>query len=131
MVVAINPGTASATLPVFVSGGKALTQVTPYVTSATEDLAAHPVITVTSAKLHRHARRSGTVTTFKRATRPRPDLPEPGWIIGESPCVFSHSTPSTLVIGLVVAGCGQGLGVTAGPANCAYGERHLGKRRHG
>jgi glucuronoarabinoxylan endo-1,4-beta-xylanase len=49
VVVAINPGTAAVTLPVFVSGGKALTQVTPYVTSASDDLAAQPVIAVTGA----------------------------------------------------------------------------------
>ena len=58
VVVAINPGVAAATLPVFVDGGKALTQVTPYVTSATQNLAAEPVIAVTNANFYRHARRS-------------------------------------------------------------------------
>jgi glucuronoarabinoxylan endo-1,4-beta-xylanase len=63
VVVAINPGTAAATLPVFVSGGKALTQVTPYVTSATENLAAQPVIAVTNANFTATLG-AQTVTTF-------------------------------------------------------------------
>ena len=48
VVVAINPGTGTATLPIFVDGGKTLTQVTPYVTSANDNLAAQPVIAVTN-----------------------------------------------------------------------------------
>jgi glucuronoarabinoxylan endo-1,4-beta-xylanase len=63
VVVAINPGTAAATLPVFVSGGKALTQVTPYVTSATDNLAAQPVIAVTNANFTATLA-AQTVTTF-------------------------------------------------------------------
>ena len=63
VVVAINPGTTAATLPVFVSGGKALIQVTPYVTSATENLAAQPVIAVTNANFTATLG-AQTVTTF-------------------------------------------------------------------
>jgi glucuronoarabinoxylan endo-1,4-beta-xylanase len=63
VVVAINLGTAAATLPVFVSGGKALTQVTPYVTSATDNLAAQPVIAVTNANFTATLA-AQTVTTF-------------------------------------------------------------------
>ncbi len=63
VVVAINPGNGSATLPVFVSGGKALTQVTPYVTSANDDLAAQPAIAVTSANFTATLG-AQTVTTF-------------------------------------------------------------------
>jgi glucuronoarabinoxylan endo-1,4-beta-xylanase len=63
VVVAINPGTADATLPVFVSGGKALTQVTPYVTSATENLAAQPAIAVMNATFTATLG-AQTVTTF-------------------------------------------------------------------
>jgi O-glycosyl hydrolase len=63
VVVAINPGTAPVTLPVFFSGAKAPTHVTPYVTSATDNLAAKATIPVTcsafSATLD-----AQTVTTF-------------------------------------------------------------------
>jgi glucuronoarabinoxylan endo-1,4-beta-xylanase len=63
VVVAINPGTAAATLPIFVSGGKTLTQVTPYVTSATENLAAQAAIAVTNANFTATLA-AQTVTTF-------------------------------------------------------------------
>jgi O-glycosyl hydrolase len=63
VIVAINPGMASATLPVFVSGGKALTQVTPYVTSAADNLAAQPAIAVTNANFTATLG-AQTVTTF-------------------------------------------------------------------
>jgi O-glycosyl hydrolase len=46
-----------------VSGGKALIQVTPYVTSATENLAAQPVIAVTNANFTATLG-AQTVTTF-------------------------------------------------------------------
>jgi glucuronoarabinoxylan endo-1,4-beta-xylanase len=63
VVVAINPGMASAMLPVFVSGGKTLTKVTPYVTSATQNLAALPTIAVTNDNFTATLD-AQTVTTF-------------------------------------------------------------------
>jgi glucuronoarabinoxylan endo-1,4-beta-xylanase len=50
VVVAINNNTGGNTsVPVFLSGGQAVTQMTPYVTSATETLTAETVVTVTNS----------------------------------------------------------------------------------
>ena len=64
VVVAINPSTTgTATLPVFVSGGRALTQVTPWVTSDTDNLAAKTPIPVTASSFTATLA-AQTVTTF-------------------------------------------------------------------
>lgn len=49
VVVAINENTSATPLPVFLSGGASITQVTPYETSATDNLTAGTPITVTAS----------------------------------------------------------------------------------
>jgi glucuronoarabinoxylan endo-1,4-beta-xylanase len=62
VVVAINPNTGSTTLPVYLSGSS-VAQVTPYVTSASQNLAAGTAIAVSGSSFS--ASLAGqTVTTF-------------------------------------------------------------------
>jgi O-glycosyl hydrolase len=63
VIVAVNEGTNSATVPIFLSGGSAITQVTPYETSASDNLMALPVITVTSSNFSASLD-AQSVTTF-------------------------------------------------------------------
>lgn len=62
-VVAINTNTSSTTVPFFVAGTQWPAQVTPWVTSDSENLGSHPAITVTGANFS--ATLGGqSVTTF-------------------------------------------------------------------
>jgi glucuronoarabinoxylan endo-1,4-beta-xylanase len=63
VVVAINKGTASATVPITISGGTAPSSVTPWVTSADDNLVAKTAITV-SGGIFTATLASKTVTTF-------------------------------------------------------------------
>jgi glucuronoarabinoxylan endo-1,4-beta-xylanase len=47
VVVAINKGTAQATVPITIAGGTAPASMTPHVTSATDNLVAKTAVTVT------------------------------------------------------------------------------------
>jgi glucuronoarabinoxylan endo-1,4-beta-xylanase len=63
VVVAINAGTASASVPISIAGGTAPGQVTPWVTSATDNLASRTALAVSGASFT--ATLAGkTVTTF-------------------------------------------------------------------
>jgi len=63
VVVAINRGTAQATVPITIAGGTAPASMTPHVTSSADNLAAKPAVTVTAGVLT--AALAGTsVTTF-------------------------------------------------------------------
>lgn len=63
VVVAINNTNATASVPVFLSGGQALLQVTPYETSATDTLTALTALTVTNSSFTA-ALDAQSVTTF-------------------------------------------------------------------
>jgi len=63
VVVAIHKGSAATNVPIAISGGTAPTQLTPWVTSATENLKAGAAIPVTSGSFMA-ALGSKTVTTF-------------------------------------------------------------------
>jgi glucuronoarabinoxylan endo-1,4-beta-xylanase len=63
VVVAINKGTGTATVPITISGGTAPATLTPWVTSATDNLVAQPVVTV-SGGTFTATLASKTVTTF-------------------------------------------------------------------
>jgi len=63
VVVAINKGTAAATVPIAISGGTAPASCTPNVTSATDDLKAGTAVTVTDGILNASLA-AATVTTF-------------------------------------------------------------------
>jgi len=63
VVVAINKGSADATVPISFSGGTAPASCTPNVTSATDNLAAKPAVTVTGGVLSA-ALPTMTVTSF-------------------------------------------------------------------
>jgi glucuronoarabinoxylan endo-1,4-beta-xylanase len=63
VVVAINKGTGSATVPIFIAGGTAPASLTPWVTSASDNLASKTVVTV-SGGAFTATLASKTVTTF-------------------------------------------------------------------
>ena len=63
VIVAINKGAASATLPITISGGAAPAKLTPWVTTATDDLAIRPDVSVTGG-LFTITLASKGVTTF-------------------------------------------------------------------
>jgi len=63
VVVAINKGTAAATVPISISGGTAPASMTPWVTSAGDNLAAKTAITI-SAGSFTASLGATTVTTF-------------------------------------------------------------------
>jgi glucuronoarabinoxylan endo-1,4-beta-xylanase len=63
VVVAINRGTASATVPISMTGGTAPATLTPWVTSASDDLASKTAIAVSGGSFMATLA-SKTVTTF-------------------------------------------------------------------
>jgi glucuronoarabinoxylan endo-1,4-beta-xylanase len=63
VVVAINKGTVSATVPITIAGGTAPTSLTPWVTSATDDCKSGAAVTVTGGILTATLA-AMTVTTF-------------------------------------------------------------------
>ena len=63
VVVAINNGTTSVTVPISISGGTAPASLTPWVTSATDNLASKTAVTVTGGSFTATLA-SKTVTTF-------------------------------------------------------------------
>jgi glucuronoarabinoxylan endo-1,4-beta-xylanase len=63
VIVAINKGTADASVPIAITGGTAPTSCTPYVTSASDNLAAKTAVSVTGGTLTA-ALTASTVTTF-------------------------------------------------------------------
>jgi glucuronoarabinoxylan endo-1,4-beta-xylanase len=63
VVVAINKGAAAATVPIGISGGTAPASLTPYVTSATENIKAGTAVPVTGGSFMA-ALPSKTITTF-------------------------------------------------------------------
>ena len=62
-VVAINQGTASVSVPISISGGTAPASLTPWVTSATDNLASKAAVTVSGGSFTA-ALAAKTVTTF-------------------------------------------------------------------
>ncbi len=63
VVVAINKGSASASLPIAIAGGAAPASLTPWVTTATDNLAQKPAVPVSGGSFTA-ALASKTVTTF-------------------------------------------------------------------
>ncbi len=63
VVVAINNNDATSSVPVFLSGGQAVTQMTPYETSASDTLTAQTVVPVASSSFTA-ALDAQSVTTF-------------------------------------------------------------------
>jgi glucuronoarabinoxylan endo-1,4-beta-xylanase len=63
VVVAINKGAASASVPISISGGTAPTSLTPWVTSVNDDLVSKPAVTVSGGSFTA-ALDTMTVTTF-------------------------------------------------------------------
>ena len=63
VVVAINKGTAAATVPISIAGGTAPASMTPWVTSATDNLVSKTAVTV-SGGCFTATLASKTVTTF-------------------------------------------------------------------
>jgi glucuronoarabinoxylan endo-1,4-beta-xylanase len=63
VVVAINKGTAQATVPITIAGGTAPASMTPHVTSASDNLAAKAPVTVTGG-IFMASLGGTTVTTF-------------------------------------------------------------------
>ena len=63
VVVAINKGTAAATVPISIAGGTAPTSMTPWVTSASDNLASKTAVTVSGGSFTASLG-SKTVTTF-------------------------------------------------------------------
>ena len=63
VVVAINKGSASATVPISIAGGTAPASLTPWVTSATDNLASKTAVPVSGGSFTA-ALASKTVTTF-------------------------------------------------------------------
>jgi O-glycosyl hydrolase len=63
VVVAINNGTASVDLPITIAGGTAPAEMTPWVTSAADNLAAKDPITVTGG-IFMASLEGPSVTTF-------------------------------------------------------------------
>jgi glucuronoarabinoxylan endo-1,4-beta-xylanase len=63
VVVAINKGTAAATVPITIAGGTAPASLTPWVTSATDNLASKAAVTVTGGSFTATLAAT-TVTTF-------------------------------------------------------------------
>ena len=63
VVVAINKGTASATVPISIAGGTAPASLTPWVTSATDNLASKTAVPVSGGSFSATLAAT-TVTTF-------------------------------------------------------------------
>jgi glucuronoarabinoxylan endo-1,4-beta-xylanase len=63
VVVAINKGSAPATLPIAIAGGTAPTSLSPWVTTATDNLASRTAVPVSGGSFTA-ALASKTVTTF-------------------------------------------------------------------
>lgn len=63
VVVAINKGTAAATVPISISGGTAPASLTPWVTTATDNLASKTAVTVSGGSFTATLG-AATVTTF-------------------------------------------------------------------
>jgi glucuronoarabinoxylan endo-1,4-beta-xylanase len=63
VIVAINKGAASAMVPITIGGGTAPAMLTPWVTSAADNLASKPAVALTGGKFTA-ALESKTVTTF-------------------------------------------------------------------
>jgi O-glycosyl hydrolase len=61
--VAINKGSASVTVPISIAGGTAPASLTPWVTSATDNLISKPAVPVSGGSFPA-ALTSKTVTTF-------------------------------------------------------------------
>jgi glucuronoarabinoxylan endo-1,4-beta-xylanase len=63
VVVAINSGTTDASVPIAIAGGTVPSMMTPWVTSATDNLASKPAVAVTGGSFTA-ALAASTVTTF-------------------------------------------------------------------